>query len=143
MKQQAIYCIVLVFALVSNCAENNFARTALNKVINNKNSLSICPQIVNETFSILTKRYEVSPNNAGKWLIEVMNREVIDFLEPGLQETRLAIEMASHRKIKGSDFFDVCLAAVVISFELDGILTDNTKDFSTLGVNIIPMRETA
>jgi hypothetical protein len=105
--------------------------------------LALCPQVIHESYSILTKHYEVEPSVVADWLGQAMGLEGIEFLEPGRAESRLAIELAARKKLKGPGFYDACLAALVLNFDLGGICTDNVRDFKRLGIHIEPMREQA
>ena len=139
MKSLLLDTNVLVFSLVENCPQNPAARGKLNHLLKKRIPLFLCPQVIHESYSILTRYYGVGPASAADWLGLVLSREDMEFLEPGLSETRLALELAARKGLSGSGFFDACLAAVVLNFDLGGICTDNGKDFSRLGVPVEPM----
>jgi predicted nucleic acid-binding protein len=140
MKSLLVDANVLVYSLVENCPQNGAARDKLNGLLQKRTELILCPQIVHESYSILTRHYGVKPASAVDWLGRVLNRPDMEFLEPGLAETRLALELAARKGLSGHGFFDACLAALVLNFSLGGICTDNERDFRRLGVSVEPMR---
>lgn len=131
---------VLVFSLVENCPENRVARQTVDGLLESEYGFGICPQVLHESYSVLTRQYGVPPGNVTDWMVALLAKPWIDTFEPGMPESRLALEMASKRNLKGAAFFDCCLAALVINFELDGICTDNENDFKKLSVPVFPMR---
>jgi predicted nucleic acid-binding protein len=141
MKSLLLDANVLVYALVENCPENATARAKLDQLTAAGSGLVLCPQVVHESYSILTRHYGVKPAAATEWLEAVLSRETIEFLEPGLAETRLALELSARKNLKGRGFYDACLAALVLNFDLAGVFTDSVKDFKRLGVAVVPMRD--
>ena len=141
MKSLLIDSNVLVFSLVETCRENPIARSRLDSLLSQGLDFAVCPQVIHESYSVLTRRYEIAPEQADEWLSQVLQREEIEFLEPGFSETRLALELAARKGLKGLAFYDACLAALIMNMRIDGILTDNVKDFERLGIGVKPMRD--
>ena len=126
---------IIIYALNSSSPKNLAAQEYIE---GNKQSLYFSPQNVLETLRILTHSKYVNPMPSTTALACIQSvTKHLTVISPDLETYEIFLGLIKKHGIGSNQVFDAYLAATALTYGIDTIATDNTKDFNKIsGINV-------
>jgi predicted nucleic acid-binding protein len=119
---------------LSEHSEKREKALALTNALMGLGEAAISTQNVLELYSALTKT--LPTDESAYWAEHFLDTKSIIKLEPSVQDTRDALELAKKNKMRRGEVFDALLVATAKRNGIDTILTENPRHFEKLGLKV-------
>ena len=128
---------ILIFSNVAEMPEHDMARDRLLALINDGHSFAVNTIIVSEVNFKLQKI--LNGEEAYERTMSLLHSNHIDYYPVDQNTLENAIELNHRQKMRIND---AVIAQHCLDMRLDGIFTDNVRDFKRVpGLHIVPLRE--
>lgn len=120
---------LFIYAHNADSAYYKKARRFLKKLIKG-NNLCLTPQVLLESFRILTQKMEKPIDEEEAWrLLDAYLNDQTRMVYPTPKALLMAKDFSKKYRIKGAKIFDAYLVATIVENGVDTIYTHNEKDF--------------
>jgi len=125
-------------AIVAFVNREHTKYSAAVKILNESKSLAIAPQVVSEFLHVITdpKRFEfpLSMDESVSWIEKFLFSKEVEMVFPNARSVQFQLKWMKEMRLGRKRILDTQLGATYHIAGIQEIITDNVRDFESLGV---------